>query len=75
MKHNHILVVGRLHGDDDSSYGVYTDMTKAEARQAFVNQLRRDNDIREADVIAGYECANVYIEFVVMSAAPFEVDI
>lgn len=75
MKHSHILVVGRLHDDDDSSYGVYTDMTKAEARQAFTNQLRRDNDIREADVIAGYEFANVYIDFVVMSATPFEVDI
>ena len=75
MKHNHILVVGRLHGDDESSYGVYADMTKAQARQAFTNQLRRDNDIREADVIAGYEHTNVYIEFVVMSATPFEVDI
>lgn len=75
MKHNHILVVGRLHDDDESSYGVYADMTKVEARQAFINQLRRDNDIPEVDVIAGYEYTNVYIEFVVMSATPFEVDI
>lgn len=75
MKHNHILVVGRLHDDDESSYGVYADMTKVEARQAFIDQLRRDNDIPEVDVIAGYEYTNVYIEFVVMSATPFEVDI
>lgn len=75
MKHNHILVVGRLHGDDECTYSRYEGMTKAKARQAFINQLRRDNDIREADVIAGYECANVYVEFVVMSATPFEVDI
>ena len=59
---NFLAVVGRLHGDDEDQCVLFSNMTVIEARQAFINEMRE-----EADTVAGYETANVYITHVLHS--------
>ncbi len=67
-------VIGRLHDDDEDTCWLYQCDTVAEARQQFINEIRRDNDIPEADVVAGWEYTNVYITNVLSSTTPIEME-
>ena len=71
---NYIAVIGRLHGDDDDHPRLYEHTTVSAARQAFINDVRRDEGIKEADVVAGYECTNVYIGYVLTSDSPINIE-
>lgn len=64
---NFIAVIGRMHGDDEDQCRLYEGLTVAQARQQFINELRRDDNIPEADVVAEYEYTNVYITHVLSS--------
>ena len=65
--HKHLVVIGRLHGDDADRAATYANATVVQARQAFTNELRADAGIREDDVVAGYEFTHVYINHVLTS--------
>jgi hypothetical protein len=67
--HNFIAVIGRLHGDDEDHCRMYGDMTVAEARHRFINEVRYDDGVTELDVVQEYEHANVYITHVLTSAS------
>jgi hypothetical protein len=71
--HNYIMIIGRLNGDDEDHPRDYQHTTVADARQAFINELRRDEQVPEADVIAEYEYTNVYITHVLTSASPINI--
>lgn len=72
--HNYIAIIGRMHGDDEDQDQVrmYVHMTVVDARQLFINELRRDEQVPEADVVAEYEYTNVYITHVLTSVSPIE---
>lgn len=73
MKHNHLAVIGRLHGDDEGTIRLYAGVTESEARQRFGNDLRRDAGARETDVINEYEFTNVYIDAVLTTQTPMDI--
>lgn len=75
MKHSHILIIGRIHDGDEPYIAHYRDMTESQARTQFTNEVRRDSDVPEADVVAGYEYTNVYIEYLATSDSPIELHI
>lgn len=68
--HNYIAIVGRMHGDDEDQVRMYGHMTVVDARQMFINDLREDDQVPEADVVAEYEYTNVYITHVLTSDSP-----
>lgn len=72
--YNYIVVIGRAHGDDEDHARTYGDMTEVQARQAFINDVRRDEGIPEVDVVAGYEYTNVYITHFITSQSPINVE-
>lgn len=72
--HNYIVIIGRAHGDDEDHARNYGDMPIVEARQAFINDVRRDEGIPEDDIVAGYEYTNVYITQVLTSQSPINVN-
>jgi len=72
--HNYIVIIGRAHGDDEDHARDYEHTTEVDARQAFINDVRRDQDTPEADVVAGYEYTNVYITHVLTSTSPTNVN-
>jgi hypothetical protein len=72
--HNYIVIIGRAHGDDEDHARTYGDMTEVQARQAFINDVRRDEGIPEVDVVAGYEYTNVYITHFITSQSPINVE-
>lgn len=72
--HNYIVIIERAHGDDEDHARDYKYMTEADARQAFINDVRRDEGIPEVDVVAGYEYTNVYITHFITSQSPINVD-
>jgi len=64
---NYITVIGRIH-DGDEQYALhYTNKTVGQAQNQFRVDVRHDQDIMEADVVAGYEFTNVYIDHVLVS--------
>lgn len=72
--HKCIVIIGRAHGDDEDHARSYGDMTETDARQAFINDVRHDEGIDEADVVAEYEHTNVYITHFITSQSPINVD-
>lgn len=72
--HNYSVIIGRAHGDEEDHARNYGDMTEVDARQAFINDVRRNEDIPEADVVAGYEYTNVYITHFITSQSPINVE-
>lgn len=71
---NYIIVIGRLHGDDEDHARQYGDMTVPEARQHFINEVRYDNGVTEDEVVREYETANVYITHVLTSQSPINLE-
>ena len=71
---NFIVVIGRAHGDDEDHARSYGAMTIPQARQRFINEVRRDVGICEEDVVKEYEHANVYITHVLTSSTPINLD-
>lgn len=74
IEHNHIVIVGRMHGDDEDHARDYQHATIAQARQAFINEVRADERIHEEDVVAGYEFTEVYINLVLTSESPINIE-
>lgn len=72
--HNYIVVVGRMHGDDEDHAREYEHMTVPEARQRFINEVRADEGVPEEDVVKEYEYTNVYIRHVMTSQSPINVE-
>lgn len=72
--HNYIMIIGRLHGDDEDHARDYQHTTVESARQAFINDVRAADEITEADVVAEYEYTNVYISLVLTSESPINVE-
>lgn len=70
--HNYVAVVGRLNGDDEDRVEMYTQVTYTQAIHAFETQVRQDEDIPEADVVAGYTYTEVYVNHVLVSESPIE---
>ena len=72
--YNYIVIIGRMHGDDEDHARDYQHATVENARQAFINEVRADEQVPEADVVAGYEYTNVYIRHVLTSESPINVE-
>ena len=74
MKYNnYTVIVGRMHGDDEATMRSYEHLTQSQAMQEFTNELRRDAGVFEYEVVAEYEWANVYVDFIFHSDTPIEV--
>lgn len=71
---NFIVVIGRMHGDDEDHARQYGDMTVVEARERFISEVREDEGISAEDIAAGYEYTNVYITHVLTSQSPINVE-
>jgi hypothetical protein len=50
--HNYVVVIGRMHGDDEDHARDYEMRTVPEARQCFINEVRAEEGVPEADVVA-----------------------
>ncbi len=72
--HNHIVVIGRMHGDDEDHSRVYEHTTVEIARQQFINDVCQDNKVSATEIASGEEWTNVYIRHVIMSPAPMIVE-
>jgi hypothetical protein len=74
MKYNnYTVIVGRMHGYEEATMRSYEHLTQSQAVQRFTNELRLDAGVSEVDVVAEYDWANVYIDFIFHSGTPIEV--
>lgn len=69
--HNYIVVIGRMHGDDEDTMLLYGDSTREQAVELFIEDMCEANhmtkDEHEAEVSKGY---GVYINHVLASQSP-----
>jgi hypothetical protein len=63
-----------MHGDDEDHARDYEMRTVPEARQCFINEVRAEEGVPEADVVAEYEYTNVYITHVLTSTSPITIE-
>jgi hypothetical protein len=72
--HNYIVIIGRMSGDDADHAREYQHTTVAAARQLFINDVRGEERISEADIEADYEYTQVYINHVLTSESPININ-
>ena len=72
--HNYIVIIGRLNGDDEDHARDYQHTTIVNARAAFISEVRDDDRIPEADIAADCEYTHVYINHVLTSESPINIE-
>lgn len=71
IAHNYLVVIGRMHGDDEDTIRLYGDSTREQAMELFIEDMCEENHMtkeeHEAEASKG---RGVYINHVLASQSP-----